>query len=163
MVRAGTRANGASSALEENVSPWGGSHFTGHICSLSVLKGEPRQQWEKPSQSGCLRAPVCWRALGAGELCPPMFGCSHVFGCSKREKHLGARHGPAGCPVPRQHPSLPTVPLARGLVERGHDVQQEAEGFGRALLGRALLHPGCYSSSFPLPRKGSGSQIRNKQ
>lgn len=36
-------------------------------------------------------------------------------------------------------------------------------GQGASLPGEALLHPSCHSSSFPLPRKESGFQIRPKE
>lgn len=106
----------------------------------------------QPPQSGLLGSLVCWKAgaSGARELCPPMFGCSEWEEC------LVARYGSVGCPCDMQYLSIPTIPLARGLGKPGHNMTQEA--WGASLPGRALLHPGCHGSSFPLPHKESGSR-----
>lgn len=60
-------------------------------------------------------------------------------------------------------PSIPSIPWTGGSGEPGHDMLQEEWRAGSFSAGEALLHPSCHSSSFPLPHKESGFQIRTKE
>lgn len=131
VVRAGTRANGTSPALEENVFPLGVATIVHGTSVASWSGGGTQAAMGKVSPVWPLESPGMPESWGSGSR---RARSSHVW-VLQAGRALWGRAQVSGVSLcPCSTPPTPLSPWLGGSGEPGHGTLQEAWGFGRELL-----------------------------